>query len=358
MKKLLTLALLSSLFLFAGCSNGGSGSKKVGEKISYQDATDLIDEAESILAKQEYRSRYIHKANLKNKVDFELEAKLSFDIDQTSEYVCDIDKTNDKMLLTRKMTTYGNSKGSGTDWVKDPEADATRSFRARFNANSADEFCKKINEKFERISNNYYDYSSSDDTTTIYSYGKHGINYSTTVETESSNYIKMYGHNDYNSLHNRIYNLIEIGFDEEWLVAYKNKDTLTIKLIDDFVYGEVDKDTLQVKNWNHSSFRGFIGSQFNFDRTAPVYNPNNLKFAITITLNKDGSYKSFNSSLTFDSKIINYLSYPNTTASNGAILKTFKKSYADIKMNFTQTETFAYSGVKVTKPSWTNNTND
>lgn len=354
MKKLLTLALLSSLFLFAGCSNGGSGSKKVGEKISYQDATDLIDEAESILAKKEYSSRYIHKANLKDKVDFELEAKLSFDIDQTSEFVCDIDKTNDKMLLTRKMTTYGNSKGSGTDWVKDPEADVARSFRARFNASSADEFCKKMNEKSERMGNStkYYDYSSSDDTTTIYSYGKIGVDYGTTVKTESSNYIKMYGHNDYNTMHNRIYNLIEIGFDEEWLVAYKNKDTLTIKLIDDFVYGEVDKDTLQVTNWNYSSFREFISSQFNFDRSAAMYNPNNLKFAITITLNKDGSYKSFNSSLTFDSKIINYLSYPNTTASNGAILRTFKESYADIKMNFTQTETFAYSGVKVVKPDW------
>ena len=70
---------------------------------------------------------------------------------------------------------------------------------------------------------------------------------------------------------------------------------------------------------------------------------------------KDGSYKNFNSSLTFDSSIVNYYSYPHGMASNGVLKRDFKLSYADIKVNYSQTESFNYANVTVTKPGWTAN---
>ena len=162
MKKLLTLTIISSLFLLGGCAGG----KNKGKLITNNDAQELIDNAELMLAKKDYSSKFIQKAVEKNKVSYELESKISFDIDYTSEFTCNIDKTDNAMLLSRYSTQYGNSKGSGTDWLNDTTSNG--SFCVRYNAKSADDFCKKLNEKSIRTGSGdrYYEYSATNNETT------------------------------------------------------------------------------------------------------------------------------------------------------------------------------------------------
>jgi len=344
MKKLLLLTLSLSCFLFAGC---GSTSKNVGSKISNEEAQKKIDAAEQKLLEKQYKSVFNSTFNEKTKAEFEYEKKISFNFDMYYETSWTIENDGENCLVNAIVDkSYGKSTGKGTDWFEDSTKNG--SFRMLYNATSAQAACDRLNEVYYRANYDEYTYKENGTSVSIRNSKKipEGISKSTNPSFD-------YSHINLNAYHRLIVDLIADGFEEEGFVSYENGNTLTIKVVDNYKYGELNSDTrmhvLKESNMLFSQFLYTTGK----NRMLPMFYPNNFEFAITIKFNKDGSYSSFNSNYSFDSTYNNYYCMFINSASNASSPRDAKGPYAESKFKYTQTETFTYPTSKITAPSWT-----
>lgn len=347
MKKLLLVTLSLSCFLFAGCSKKSSS---IGNKISNNEALKKIDSAEILLNEKQYKSEYNSKFNEKTKVNLEYEKKISFDIDEYYENSLTIENDGETCLedvIYGKW--YGKSKGKGTDWCSDSKD--TKSLRFRYNAESAQDYCDNRNKESYQSNYNLYVYK---DNGTLYSARKNNKypNPGAVTKNEVDEFDYTIG--KLNRCHFTMINTISIGFEENYLEAYENKDTITIKLASNYSYGELDKERGLIKEPNT-----WLGQYFqataSFNRAFMSYYLEDIEFSITISFNKDGSYSSIDANHSFKSKYINYYCSLLVAASDGALPRFLKESYANSSFTCSQKETFTYPTSKIKAPTWLNN---
>ena len=350
MKKL-TLVVFTMLTL-VGC--GTKPKRKIGEKITKQEAFNKLSKAEDLLYEKEYSSIFNQKVNEKTKVEFEIESKISFDWNFTQEanYETKKDKNNSISVICDDKT-YGSSKGTGTDWILDQNS--MRSFMVRTNCGSASEFCERFNKEGKYNAYERYGYIEDNKLEVITKNERNSLGSitRTTIEDVEENL----QYSSLNKYHANLIYLIQDGFDSEndWFDAYSDGKNLTIKIKENaniFVESENIYQYGLVKNGENKLSR-FFNNTYKSNLLSGMYMPKDLTFSIEVDFNEDGSYKTFNSNYSFNARYNNYNFGVFRAVSNAAMPKDIlKESFAETKIAFTQTETFTYSEVTITAPSW------
>ena len=341
MKKILLLTLTLSCFLFAGCGN----TKNIGKTITNEETLKKIDNAEDKINEKNYKSTFRQVANEKTNVSYEIDKKMDFNIDISTESSIEIEKGEDTFYQKRiLLNSYGNTTCVGTDWTND--SNSQDCFAACF-AHTAKGLCDRVNEGYTYINDELYICKENDG---IYQYSKSKL-YSFPEQTRKSEISEMNNdpYNLLNNFHGTLLKLIKKGFDSNIFESHKKGNRITIKLVKDFIFGEKDSNTGLLKEKNPILSDYFYSNI----RSAAVLNfyPENLDYSITINFKKDGSYSSIDCNYSFNANYLN--KYSTIMQTYSSHYPKFKESYAETKIEFNLKEKFTYSNSKIIAPEWT-----